>query len=339
MGNDLTRTTIRLPKDVHEMLKDVASKLDETAEALIARSLRETLPKLSFHLRVEHPVGWGEILALRFVQFMPAPFVIKGRDESVIYANPAYEHEFGVNLAQLRGKQITDFGFLSFQRGQLHNDFKEVVETEAPRHFIEAMTLQNRMTIPYQVIRYVFNTLDAHYVGDFSFRWATVYATDEDRQGLSTDQLCEAILNAHPHLDIARLVVPALEKAPLSIVIKDAESMRTVWCNATFVDLAKKVRKGVQTKDDLIGRTTKEIWGLSDHHPIVLNDAAVVHAKKGDYFNERLTTASRFRTSLRFPILGKEGKVRFLGVVSPNFQLSGFPGERLEVETSGQSEV
>ena len=111
---DLVRTTVRLTPQTHDALKKEAVRSGTTAEAIIEKTLQDALQKISYASGVQHPEEWGDLLATRVIQFLPALFVVKQANQAVVYANAAYEREFKVPLDQLRGKKITDFsiGFL-----------------------------------------------------------------------------------------------------------------------------------------------------------------------------------------------------------------------------------
>ena len=286
---DSFRTTVRLSRQTYDFLKQQANSSGRTAESIIEETLKNALPKASYALGVEHPEEWGDLLATRFIQFMPALFVLKHSDEAVVYANPAYEREFKVPLNQLRGKKITDFAIGLLERGRLSEDFHDVAKSREAAEFMEPVTHEGGRMSAYHTVRYAFdlrNSLgtDQTYIADFSYPWACTYAAKDETPQISTEEMCQHVLTWP--VKVQGLCRAALEHSPVALVIKDASSMKIVWANEVFFNLAKKSRPELASRDELIGQTTKAVWKLDDYHPIVLNDESVKATNQASYFNE-----------------------------------------------------
>jgi hypothetical protein len=322
---------------LHEDLKRVSSAAGKSSETIIQDGLRALLPKLSFHLGASHPQDWGDLLATRFVQFLTTPFVVKDKDQNVVYANPAYEAEFRIPLVQLRGKSITDFEFISWERDTIHQDIQEVVESGKPKEVVAAVTSPDGITTPYRSVRFRFEDPkkgkpEKFFIGDFTFAW-TKSPHKPDRH-VAVESLCEKVLTSPIPAGIQALFPLALNEAPLATVIKKATDMTIVWGNKQFVELVKAHSPmSDATLDSLIGETTLDIWHLSDSHPVAVNDFTVRETGKAMYVTECLTEGLGMRTTLRFPIIGEGGEVWFIGAVSPHFQLSSYRKARSTLST------
>ena len=334
------RTTVRMPSDLHEQLKQAAVALKTSAEAIIQLSLRQTLPKIHFASRPDHPQDWGPLLAVRFAQFLPFPFVLKDKGGAIIYANHAYEREFGFSLLQMRSRRIEDLlSGPAVQRDSIRDNIESVLRGErASAEFVEAVTFHiptigadgyhelKTETVVYRSVRWMFNKQD-EFLGDFTFGWGG----PQRRPVPETSDLCRSVLKLSVPCALGELIQAALESAPLSIVIKKAsdelESRKIVWCNRVFEEFVAKHVQNVEWTPDIsrkiVDKISHDVLPITDLHQIALNDAHVMTNNESIVSDQPLSTLKGFRTIVRFPIPGPEdGKPQFIGVLSLNFGLT-----------------
>jgi PAS domain S-box-containing protein len=336
--NDRIQTTVRLPRDLHLLLKETAARTGMKAEALIQKALARELSyqdsdlikdsaghelfqsvrkaleayraRTSAALEPDQ-IAWSPLTAYLFLASLPTLAVVKDHETRIVWCNTAYERTFGMVLSQMRGKTITELGFVGEgkERELVEKGMKKVLRDGHPLESREVVRVQGREPLFLQVHRFVFAhpTNGLRYLGDISF----------DSIRMAIGQKGKAIVVPPPPTqpDILPLCIPFLEQCPASIALKDREA-RFVWGNSVLFDLAD-----VSTLEEIKGKTAEEVFRLPPSDPIVLHDEAVAQMKTWMCVEEVLPKWPP-RTTIRFPILDSDERVQLVGGVATQFQLA-----------------
>lgn len=313
---DRKQTTVRLPKTLHTQLKEAAIQAGVAAESVIEMAIRHELERMGVD-ELPMPSSWEPLLAQRFLEFMPTPAVIKDSEWRIVWCNLAYEDLFQRPKGYLLGKKITELGLLDPESTERIDEdqkvMRDAVRADNAIDFWEPLTLPLRdgATSLFRAHRFVFHPGKSRppFFGDISFDWGQIrpgYIRD-----MAPDLLARLRTSVVPK-DIGDLFATFLRDCPAAIAVKDPGA-KMVWCNAQYEKLAE------QKLVNLEGKTSKQIFRLSDTHPIVQNEFTVARLKRWMYVEEALPN-HKPRTSLRFPLTGPSGAVAFLGVVSANFR-------------------
>jgi PAS domain-containing protein len=306
---ELTRTTLRLPTELHRRLKVTAASENTTSEAILVEAVRRELDRRSPQPRqIEMPRTMNATLAEIFLQSMPTFALIKDRRGRIVWVNLFVERSLELTLREIIGETITDLGFTDgIQRDTIQENIRNVVRDGSPRMFTEGMNLKGLGRVTVRAQRYLFNGM----LGDISF----VENDINDMSYAAITDVLRRIQRSTLDTGIVELLVPFLAHAPVAIVIKRPmeDDSEILWGNDVYLNLVGK------NADETFGRLTTEVLGVSHDHPIVQRENEVVERRRARMSKESLPRHAP-RWSLRFPIYDHDGAVALIGVVSPNFQ-------------------
>ena len=308
------RTTLRLPAYMHAQLRKLATERHVSAEAILQEALRRELERLAAGpvRAVAIPSEMTSILAELFLESMPAYALIKDTKTRIVWVNSLFERHLASPLLHLVGKNITETGVISdFEKDRIEANILAALHTGSGVYF-EQLSLKGRGSVHSRAHRFAFNCEGRRFLGDVSF----VEDDFDPTKAIKVERAVSRMENVLPDAHIDRLFVPFLETAPVAMAIKKPQIGDSVilWANDQYCQLA-----GAAKASELIGRTTRSIFGLALDHPILQNDAHVVATASGGMYKETLTGRGP-RWSLRFPILDFDGKVALIGVVSPEYK-------------------
>lgn len=314
-NDEKVRQTIRLSKALHSRLREAAAVTGETVESIVEAAISSELETRGLGA-VDALQGWDARLASRYLECLPTPAVIKDSQARILWCDFAYEDLFDRPIGYLLGRKVTELGlFEQESSSRLECDIRVIQNSKNAdaREFWEPLTLLScKVTLLFRAHRFVFRAPNNRtlYLGDISFDCGQILP-GYSRQ--AEGELPKRLRGAAAVEEIDRLCLAFLSTCPAAMALKDLES-GLVWCNPEYEKLA-----GDRRLADLIGKQTQEIFGLKDTHPIVHSEYTVGHTNVWMYAVETLPKGNP-RTSLRFPILGQDGLVRFVGVVSAEFR-------------------
>jgi PAS domain-containing protein len=327
---DKRPTTIRLSQSLRERLKEQLQQANhdrESMDSFVEIAIKHELERRAFSLPTCTDWESGSaVLAQLFLECIPSPVVVKDIQQRVVWCNLAYEQLFKQTLLQLRGRTIQGLiDAYSYQR--LEADLGKIMHGEKhkrgrPIEFLEPMTMIDGTNKAFRAFRFLFSPTiigktptarqtRQEFIGDVSFDWAEVqvgvrHSLNPALARHITENLSE---------ELAQLFPAFLQKCPNAIAIKKP-SAELVWCNHTYLGLLD----GVKSYKEIEGKTTQELFKLDVSHPIVQNDLTVARQNVWLYTIEDVPERG-FRSSLRFPIPGSDGRPAFICVCSTDFQL------------------
>jgi len=307
----LTRTTLRLPSDLHRRLKMTAAAFGTTSEAILVEAVRRELERCgSAHLRaVTIPSSMNAVLAELFLQSMPTFALIKDQRARIVWGNAFVERALEVSLRDIVGSTITDLGFTDgIQKETILENIQTVLRGRGALMSKEGMHLKGLGKVTVRAQRYTFNDT---MLGDISF----VENDIRDDSYPTMPDVLRRIQQTTMEPTVEPLLVPFLDAAPVAIAIKrplpgDSE---IVWGNTVYLQVIE--RKAADT----FGRTTTDVLELPHDHPILLRENEVAQTGRVRMSKEKLHHHEP-RWSLRFPIYDAQGDIALVGVVSPDFQ-------------------
>ena len=307
----MTRTTLRLPSELHRRLKMTAAAFGTTSEAILIEAVRRELERRgSAHLRtVEIPATMSAALGEIFLQSMPTFALIKDRRARITWVNFFTERALEMSLGEIVGATITDLGFTDgIQKETILENIRNVLEGSGPLMSKEGMHLRGLGKVTVRAQRYIFGD---RMLGDVSFVENDI---KDDSYPTATDVL-RRMQRTTLEPAVEHLLVPFLEAAPVAIVIKRplGNDSQLVWANRVYLALIER------DANEAFGRMTTEALGIPHDHPILLHEAEVVQTGRARMSKEKFHHHDA-RWSLRFPIYDQEGTIALIGVVSPDFQ-------------------
>lgn len=310
--------TVRIDRELHQALHRTAQSEVLSAQQLMERAIRREIARLEM-VRCTPPPLEPEIrMGYLFMLTAPTPMVIKDELGLIVWANLCYQRSLGASLESLRGKALRDIGLKSWESSAIEEDIQEVLKGKVggSKWCVEPIHIPGRGRVLYGTHRFLFSAEGHNFLGDVSFDWAQISPEMRD----VPDDLYEQIGRAFFPPGVSLLFLPFLDSCPTTIAIKDTAGVIR-YCNQAYATLAerKKPENLRRTAKELVGRTAKEIWGLSDAHPVVANDSLVATRNRWMYAHETVDEEVGARVSLRFPIPGNNGEVVYLGAISPDF--------------------
>lgn len=346
----LVQTTVRLPKDLHQLLKEASLRRGEPAERIIQRGIEREINQDGIALtdaaidlygavrramegfRESHPdlpnltpvapistrFTWSGWEAYRFLQSVPVMAVIKSKAAKIVWCNRTYEELCGRSLAQIRGKTLDAIGLVADEadRFKIKKDIDRVLAEKSPLEAVETVHIVGRPTLLLRVFRFLFSSGGKEYLGDLSF--------DFYRVGAGSEESAQPFRLKLPDEDQGALALcqSFLESCPSAVSVKDS-SRRILWANDVFLDIVK-----AKTLEEAQGRRTEDLLKLPPYHEITLNDTRVVETGRWRFCPEIIPDRGE-RTSVRFPIFTDSGRVEKIGVLGAHFQRNvgyqGFP--------------
>jgi PAS domain-containing protein len=228
-----------------------------------------------------------------------------------------HEDLFDRSRGILLNKKVTELGLLEAESAErIKHDLdalKNAVDADDAIDFWEPLTLPVRGVVTsllFRAQRFIFRPRnDLRLLGDISFDWAQIIPGSP--RSLAAD-LQDRLKKAALTPEMTAIFPSFLGDCPAAIAIKKADG-KIIWCNTQYENLAK------QKLANLIGKTSKQIFGLKDTHSLIQNEYTVAHSLVWMYSVEALPH-HKPRTSLRFPILSASGELAFYGVISVNFR-------------------
>lgn len=305
----MKRTTLRLPADIHTLLRITAAEEKTTSERILLEALvnelarRRGSPRRTLDLGAMNP-GLAEL----FLQSMPTFALIKDSQFRIQWANFFFEKALQIPLLRIVGQTITQAGVIEgFQKTTIEDNIRAAFKSKVPRMNIEGMTLKGYGKAMLRAHRFRF---ESRWLGDISFDEHEIKDHQVDVESTLLDQL-----QRMPEPPGAELLVPFLARAPVAIAIKKplVGDSEILWANDAYSRLRRL------SPDKVIGRTTRSVFALPPSHPVIRNEAEVVLSRRARMACEELTRGNP-RWSLRFPIFASDGRVTLLGVVSPELQ-------------------
>jgi PAS domain-containing protein len=310
----MKRTTLRLPADIHTQLRITAAEEKTTAEQILVDALRNELARRRGGQRRKLDLETMNAgLAEVFLQSMPTFALIKDSQARILWVNFFFEHALQAPLLRIVGQTITQAGLIEgFQKTTIEENIRAAFKSKVPTMNIEGMTLKGIGKVMLRAHRFRF---EDRWLGDISFDEHEI-----KERSIATEPNVLDRLQRIPEPTGADLFVPFLERAPVAMAIKTPMNgdSRIIWANDAYARLSK------QSPAKVIGRTTREVFALSPHHPVLRNEAEVVQSRLARMSCEELTRGKP-RWSLRFPILTSDGHIALLGVVSPDLQQNATP--------------
>ena len=310
MPESMTRTTLRLPTELHRQLKMTAAATHTTSEAILVDALRNELGRRGARFRtITIPGEMNPLLAEIFLQSLPTFALIKDRTGRIQWLNAFAEWTLEVRLADVRLRRITDLGLTEgIQDEEINEHIRYVTQKREARMFKEGMKLKGLGRVIIRAQRFMFENR----LGDISFVENFI---KDDWYPTVTDVL-RRMEHTTIHQEISDLLVPFLETAPIAIAIKRplAQNSVVIWGNTTYLELVKKSRT------ETFGHTTTQILGIQQSHPIIAREMEVMDQGRVRMSKEHFHEHERW--SLRFPIFDEKGTIALLGVISPNFKQS-----------------
>jgi PAS domain-containing protein len=308
VSDSLTRTTLRLPAELHQRLKMIAASQRTTSEAILEEALRRELDRRGGPARcITIPDTMDAVLAELFLESMPTFALIKDRHARIVWVNGFAERALKRSLPEILRCTITELGFTNgLQRETIEENINRVLDTGEPLPSKEGMNLSGLGKVTIRAHRFMVNDI----LGDISF------IEDEIRDEpypAATDVIARLQCTT-PDARIERLLLPFLERAPVAIAIKRPleKDSEIVWGNKTYLELIGR------EEFDVFGRTTTDALQLPHTHPIIKHETEVATTGRARMAKEQFH--HRERWSLRFPIFDDKNAVRFVGVVSPDFK-------------------
>lgn len=311
MHNALTRTTLRLPSELHRRLKMTAAAFGTTSEAILLEAVRRELERRgAAQLRaITIPTAMNAVLAEIFIQSMPTFALIKDRRASIVWVNFFAERALEMSLSEIVGSTITDLGFTDgIQKETILANIQAVLRERGALMSKEGMNLKGLGKVTVRAQRYLF---DDRLLGDISF----VENDIKDESYPTVMDVLRRMQNTTLEPAVERLLVPFLEAAPVSVAIKRplGEDSQIIWGNKVYLELIEK------DASDTFGHMTTEVLRLPPDHPILLREAEVVQTGRARMSKEKFHNHEP-RWSLRFPIYDADGTIGLIGVVSPDFR-------------------
>lgn len=313
------RTTVRIPEELYTLLRIAAAKDNTTHEAIFVEALQRELERRK-HIEIrelkEIPNEFNATLAEIFLQFLPTPCAIKDRNGRIIWVNFSYERLCRMSLEQLKDKTLKDVGLVDYiseeSEERIENDIKNIFATGKPRELYEDLVIDGQERILFRAQLFRFGD-ENQYLGDISFNEQNIFQHEWTINSKTLNQLRKTSLSQ----EIKNLFVPFLEAANISAAIKEVigegYDSKIIWANKEYQRLTN------ENVEKVIGNTTKNVFELKPGDTLLMNDQKVFETKVA-LFDKVALPGRSARWSLRFPLLDDWGKVKFLGVVSPDFQ-------------------
>lgn len=343
--DEFVRSTVRLPKDLHSLVRQHSLRSGLTIEEIIHAALRRELsspeagrltdPAVALYESIRRSLDafrhghadvapglepieplpprfeWTGWEAYRFLQNLPVMAVIKNTRAEIVFCNLAYERQCQMRLAHLRGKKVTEIGLLKEEdRKLIEKDIALVLKGDSPLEALETAIQPGRPgSTLLRVYRFLFEAGGTRYLGDLSFDFYKMSTAHEEDAEAPTDL-------SIPETSILAICKSFLESSPAAAVIKDRRR-RLLWANASYLTLAKKV-----SVEEIRGQTAEQVFSLPSDHPITVSDASVVKTARWRFGPEEIDLESGRRESIRFPIFGAEHFIEEIGALSAQFKLS-----------------
>jgi PAS domain-containing protein len=309
VSDSLTRTTLRLPADLHLRLKMTAASQRTTSEAILVEALQRELDRRSGPARtITMPERMDPVLAELLLESMPTFALIKDRHARIAWVNGFAERALKRSLAEIRDCTITELGVTNgLQRETIEENIARVLDTGEPFSSKEGMHLTGLGKVTIRAHRFMVDSM----LGDISFVEDEI---KDEPYPAATDVLARLQRTApHPHIE-GRLL-PFLEHAPVAIALKRPleKDSAIVWGNKTYLELIGR------EEFTAFGGTTTSVLQLPHDHPIITHETEVARTGRARMAKEQFHHHDA-RWSLRFPIFDETNSVRFIGVVSPNFK-------------------
>jgi PAS domain-containing protein len=310
-------TTIRLPLDLKQQVRERAATLRQSAESFIEQAVRAELRRSALN-KLALPQDWTPALAQRLLECAPTPIVIKDSEARIVWCNFAYEDLVGVGREAMLNQRISELNVLDRASAErVEKDIRlmqeELTTTTEPIEFWEPLTIVKRegRTSIFRAYRFFFRrkSRPGIFIGDISFDWGEIrlgYPSPPRRD-------LEERLSTSPVTDgVWELFEPFLEHCPVAVAVKDLET-RLVWCNADYERVVGRTRAEAK------GLPTTALLNVTDVDRIVQNEHDALKNNRSMYAID-VVNNGKPRTSLRFPILGGPDEVNFMGVVSAEFR-------------------
>lgn len=310
MAKPLTRTTLRLPSELHRRLKLAAAEESTTSESILVEAVRRELQRRSgAQVRtIELPDSMNTQLAEIVLQSMPTLVIIKDQHGRIEWANTFAEQSLEMSLDQIIGWKITELGLTDgIQKEVIVENIERVISEQISDIFKEGMHLKGLGPVTIRAQRF---PLPPMKVGDISF----VEHEIRDMSYAPPPDVLRRLQHTPPHPMAEELFQPFVEKAPIAMALKkplEADS-QIVWANQVYLNLVNK------KPDEAFGRRTTEVLGVTRDHAIIAREAEVVRTGRARMSKEKFQDHERW--SLRFPIHDHSGAVALVGVVSPDFR-------------------
>lgn len=313
------RTTVRIPEELYTLLRIAAAKDNTTHEAIFVEALQREFERRE-HIEIrelkEIPDEFNSTLAEIFLQSLPTPCAIKDKRGRIIWVNFSYERLCRVSLEQLKDKTLKDVGLVDYISEEsetiIENDIKKIFMTGEPRELYEDLVIDGQERILFRAQLFPFGD-KKQYLGDISFNEQNIF---QHEWSLNTNTL-NRLRKTRVSSEVKNLFMPFLEAANISAAIKeiigDGYDSKIIWANREYQSLKK------EDVNEVIGNTTMNVFGLKPGDVLLKNDQKVFETKVA-LFDKTTLHGRNPRWSLRFPIVDDWGRVKFLGVVSPDFR-------------------
>lgn len=331
MRDEITRTTVRLPKELHIRLKKEAADQNRTIEDLIRsaierelsgpaserfaaaphgdgrRLLRDLEKELGEYLeRIRNTLSVPDIEGHEFaanvakvlLECLPVPVLVRETDGAWSWRNPAYrealeENERG-NLGSLDGAGRDSAGFCTVE-----------LYTPGNQGQLETTTFDSWQFS-------FFDSEDQRYRGDLLLPHNAVSTARQERELLlplpqTLRDLLSHPLTAHEE-GVPDRLSSFLEAIPVSVAVKDVGG-RYQWANPFFLEkIAKKQLK------EIVGRKPGELFNVTGIAAIDEQET-VVKVRKMGLLAPAPVNRTLMRVGLRFPLLDSQGRVTYLGAL------------------------
>ncbi len=308
--SDLTRTTLRLPSDLHRRLKMTAASQRTTSEAILIEAIRRELDRRGSAIvrPVVVPDTMNALLAEIFVQSMPTFALIKDRDARIVWVNLYTERALKRQSKDIVGSRITDLGFTDgIQKDTIEANIQSVLRHARALPSMEGINPAGLGKVTVLAYRYLLIEM----LADISF------VKDEIREASFPviEDALQRMQQATLDPSIEARFLPLLEGAPVAIAIKRPTSNDSIiiWGNAVYLALIRKSAR------QAFGRSTTSVLDLPHEHPIVAHELDVASTGHARMAKEEFHDHGP-RWSLRFPIYDRHGGIPLVGVVSPDFK-------------------
>jgi hypothetical protein len=327
MPRKTDRVPLRLPGDLRRRLNEEAAIAAATAtrgalrkasrNAIIVEALWKELKFRASSRTSPTDLSGEDLLAYRCLSATPVPIVIKNANRAILYGNPAYLALIGASQRTLHLRTIEELGLLSaWELDAVIADMTTVLKSGKSLSCLEFVSVassrlaQSRVKLPFITHRFRFEVASEQYLGDVSFDCTQMIdganpAVSDPRQRSWLDEILPGV---------EKLLLEYFRRCPTAMAIKDREG-RLLLYNWEFAALAGKLSDR-RPLDCLKGRTAQSIWGLAATNPVSANDRLVIRDSVWMYAMEALNDQVGPRVSLRFPILGADGRSDYSAVIS-----------------------
>lgn len=334
-AEELKRTNVRLPRELHAALKSQASLRNTTIEEIVTNAVRRELKgdlelghlsplaaerdraallRLSAALekclaivhrlispKIDVDPAFIHRLALPFVRFLPTEVLIATSTGKEYWCNPQCSRSFSPEIrAQMAARDHREIGATSTEEGLL----TEQIDENEKRSF--------------SLHRFPFELSEKRYIG------RVLFATEEYEVARRSEILkplpSPAVADNAADEELRTVLASFLSELPMAAVIKNPQG-QLLWANQVYLSIVSR-----RAFSEIAGFRSSEIVEVADG-TLDKHENLVRQQKTGVLACEVVNNIQR--RTLRFPILNSAGQVEFLAAIGTE-RLAAFVAGRKE---------